>query len=149
MRTEGVAGTRVGYTQGTTEHPSYEQVCAGTTRHCEAILVVYDPRVVTYERLVEIAVERLDSTAEGQLLGNLFDDDQGSDHSQYRHGVFYHNQEQMRIAQEALRKSEGRHDIELKQATKFYWAEEYHQKYLLKGGQSARKNAKEPIRCYG
>ena len=62
MRTPGVVGTRVGYTQGITSDPNYEEVCTGKTHHREAMMVVYDPEVVTYLELYQIAVKRLVDT---------------------------------------------------------------------------------------
>jgi peptide-methionine (S)-S-oxide reductase len=59
MREDGVVGTKLGYTQGSVVYPSYEEVCSGTTGHTEAIQVIYDPSVVSYERLVHLAMDRL------------------------------------------------------------------------------------------
>jgi len=157
MRTPGVVGTRVGYTQGTVRHPTYEAVCTGKTQHREAIMVIYDPEVVSYQQLMDVAVERLTATYtisgnnSRSMFGDLFaeeEDVQPTTSQQYRHGFYYHSEEQRAIAEKALSES-NQYDIELKKAVVFYDAEEYHQQYLLKGGQSARKGAKEPIRCYG
>jgi len=166
QRVPGVVGTRVGYTQGTVIDPTYEAVCTGKTQHREAIMVVYDPNIVDYRRLVGVAVDRLAAThtargtssssgsgSDSSMFGNLFAEEEEAAtattmKNQYRHGFYYHSEEQRRIAQEALNESNP-YDIELKKAAVFYDAEEYHQQYLLKGGQSARKGAREPIRCYG
>ena len=59
MREEGVVGTKVGYTQGQKDNPSYKEVCSGTTGHTEAVMVMYDSDVVSYKRLVELTMERL------------------------------------------------------------------------------------------
>jgi peptide-methionine (S)-S-oxide reductase len=59
MREDGVVGTKLGYTQGSVVDPSYYDVCSGTTGHTEAIQVIYDPSVVSYERLVHLAMDRL------------------------------------------------------------------------------------------
>ena len=146
MRVPGVVGTRVGYTQGLKKDPTYEEVCQGDTKHREAIMVVYDPRVVTYEELLKTFLERLRITI-AQYKINLFEVEDES--NQYQHGIYYHNDEQKVLAQDAIAINNNAFNVELKQATVFYDAEEYHQQYLLKGGQSARKGAKETIRCYG
>lgn len=143
MRVPGVVGTAVGYTQGEKIDPTYEEVCSGTTGHTEAKQVIYDPDVVSYEELVSICLERL---GDSRVLLNQVGNDRGT---QYRHGVYYHNDEQKKIAQDII-SSYGKLCVtECKAAVKFYEAEDYHQQYLLKGGQSAKKNAKETIRCYG
>ena len=146
MRTPGVVGTKVGYTQGITDDPTYEEVCEGKTQHREAILVIYYPEVVSYEELVKVFIKRLAVTA-SQYKIELFKDEYYS--KQYRHGIYYHNYEQRAIAKKVIDENGNFFDVELKKAAKFYEAEDYHQQYLLKGGQSARKNAKETIRCFG
>lgn len=160
MRVPGVVGTRVGYTQGTVRNPTYQEVCTGKTQHREAILVVYDPQLVSYQQLMEVAIERLAATkipnhnntdSDGDMFGNLFaeeEDESTTNSQQYRHGFYYHTEEQKRLAEEKL-KGSNLYDIEVKKSATFYDAEPYHQQYLLKGGQSARKGAKETIRCYG
>jgi peptide-methionine (S)-S-oxide reductase len=143
MRVSGVVGTSVGYSQGTVKNPTYEQVCSGETDHAECVLVSFDPDVVSYQRLVEIAMERL---GESKYLLNQVGNDRGA---QYRHGVYYSNPTQKQVA-EAVLSSYGEDCVtECKPATEWYPAEDYHQQYLLKGGQSARKKDKTPIRCYG
>jgi len=142
MREPGVVATKVGYTQGSVENPTYEQVCEGETGHAEAIQVVYDPKIVSYERLVHIAIDRLgDSAYQLNQVGN----DKGT---QYRHGIYYHNDDQLQTAKKILGSLGDECVTELKPAV-FYDAEDYHQQYLLKGGQSAKKGATEHIRCYG
>jgi len=143
MRQEGVVGTKVGYTQGELENPTYEQVCSGSTGHTEAIQVVFDPSVVSYEKLVHQAMDRL---GENKYLLNQVGNDQGT---QYRHGVYYHDDSQKEIATKIVSSFGEDCVTECKPASKFYDAEEYHQQYLLKGGQSAKKNDSSVIRCYG
>lgn len=143
MRVAGVVKTTVGYTQGEKDEPSYKEVCSGNTGHTEAIQVVFDPRVVSYEKLVSIGMERL---GESKFLKNQVGNDRGT---QYRHGVYYHNDEQKEVALKVIGSYGERCVTECKEAMKYYTAEDYHLQYLLKGGQSARKNAKESIRCYG
>lgn len=143
MRQEGVVGTKVGYTQGSVVQPSYQEVCMGTTGHTEAIQVVFDPSVVSYEKLVHVAMDRL---GENKYLLNQVGNDKGT---QYRHGVYYHDDEQKEIANKII-ESYGEDCVtECKPASVFYDAEDYHQQYLLKGGQSAKKNDSSVIRCYG
>lgn len=143
MREPGVVGTAVGYTQGHLPQPSYEQVCSGTTGHTEAIVVIYDPDTVPYQRLVKLAMDRL---GENKYLLNQVGNDKGP---QYRHGVYYHTPEQGEIAQRVLAQYGTDCVTECLPAKRFWFAEEYHQQYLLKGGQSARKNDDSVIRCYG
>lgn len=166
MRVPGVVGTRVGYTQGTVSNPTYQQVCTGKTRHREAILVIYDPQVVSYSQLMDVALDRLAATNtpnnnknnnnnydSDDMFGNLFAEEEEDEattntNQQYRHGFYFHSEEQRLLAEEKLSGS-NLYDVEVKKAAVFYDAEPYHQQYLLKGGQSARKGAKETIRCYG
>jgi peptide-methionine (S)-S-oxide reductase len=143
MRIPGVVGTSVGYTQGHIPQPSYKMVCSGTTGHTEAIQVVYDPSIVSLETLVRTGMNRL---GKSMFLLNQVGNDRGT---QYRHGVYYHNEEQKNIALGVIQSFGDACVTECKPATVFYKAEDYHQQYLLKGGQSAKKNEEETIRCYG
>ncbi|KAL3787835.1 hypothetical protein ACHAW5_000963 [Stephanodiscus triporus] len=147
QRMPGVISTHVGYTQGHKIDPTYEEVCSGTTGHAEAIRIVYDEDVASYESLVRLGLDRL---GEDVYRSNRVGNDRGT---QYRHGIYYHDDHQRRVAEKLLNElaaSGGREVMtELKEARTFYMAEEYHQQYLLKGGQSARKGSRETIRCYG
>lgn len=143
MRQRGVVGTAVGYTQGDKEEPTYEEVCSGSTGHTESILVMYDPDVVSYQRLVQIAMDRL---GENRYLLNQVGNDKGT---QYRHGVYYHSPQQKTIAEKIVSSFGEDCVTECLPAKKFWMAEDYHQQYLLKGGQSAKKGDKTTIRCYG
>jgi peptide-methionine (S)-S-oxide reductase len=145
-RTPGVVGTKVGYTHGLTKNPTYEDVCLGDTQHREAIMVIYDPEVVPYQHLTRVFLERLAATT-SQYKIELFREEYSS--MQYRHGIYYHNKEQRRIAQEVIESNHNFYQVELKKVSRFYDADNYHQQYLLKGGQSARKGAKETIKCFG
>ena len=143
----GVISTHVGYTQGHVANPTYEAVCTGKTGHTEAIRVVYNPSVVSYAKLVQLGIDRLgDNIYKLNQVGN----DKGS---QYRHGIYYHNDKQKAIALELLARVDVSNNAEVmtevKQAAEFYMAEDYHQQYLMKGGQSAKTGATETIRCYG
>ncbi|CAB9519973.1 Peptide methionine sulfoxide reductase MsrA [Seminavis robusta] len=143
MREPGVVGSAVGYTQGDKENPTYNEVCSGTTGHTEAVLVKYDPDVVSYDRLVHLAMDRL---GENKYLLNQVGNDKGS---QYRHGIYYHSDEQKEIAEQIIQSYGEGCKTECLPASKWWPAEDYHQQYLLKGGQSAKKSDKSVIRCYG
>lgn len=143
QRLPGVVSTHVGYTQGHRKDPTYEEVCAGTTGHTEAIRIVYDPHVVSFSSLVQLGMERLG--------GDVYKLDQvGNDRgTQYRHGIYFHDDLQREVAQELLKGYGSGVMTEVKPASVFYRAEEYHQQYLLKGGQSAKKGSSSHIQCYG
>ena len=127
---EEVEKTTVGYTGGTIGNPTYEQVSMGKTGHAEAIEVFYDPEKISYRELLDVFWRNIDpTTRNGQFA------DKGT---QYRTAIFYHNQEQRRMAEETkgeLEKS-GKFDkpivTEIVPALEFYEAEEYHQKYYKK-----------------
>ena len=128
----GVLSTEVGYTGGTTAHPTYEQVCSHTTGHAEAVRLEYDPEQVTHEDLLEVFFAMHDPTTP---------DRQGPDvGSQYRSAVFFHSPEQERAARDAVARlsAEGRYRdpvvTEILPAPEFWRAEEYHQRYLTKRG---------------
>jgi peptide-methionine (S)-S-oxide reductase len=128
----GVWVTAVGYVAGITPNPTYEEVCTGRTGHTEAVLVVYDPRVVTYEDLLKVFWEGHDPT-QGMRQGN----DIGT---QYRSGVYVSGDAQAQAAaaskavyQKALsEKGYGPITTEIAEAGPFYFAEDYHQQYLAK-----------------
>ena len=129
----GVLGTRVGYTGGNTENPSYKEVCTDRTGHAEAVEVDYDPANVHYSDLLKVFWENHDPTEKNK---------QGPDvGSQYRSSLFYHSNLQKILAEEFKRKIEesGKYGskkifTEIVPAQHFYPAEEYHQKYLAKRG---------------
>ena len=127
---DGVISTTSGYTDGQTPNPSYEAVSAGRTGHTEAVQVVYDPKRVSYEKLIEVFWRNVDPTdAVGQFC------DRGS---QYRTGVYYTNDEQRRIAEQSkaalMEKRPFKAPIvtPIVAASTFYPAEEYHQDYYLR-----------------
>jgi peptide-methionine (S)-S-oxide reductase len=128
----GVYTTAVGYAGGYTPNPTYEEVCSGRTGHTEAVLVVYDPAVVSYEDLLRAFWEHHDPT-QGMRQGN----DTGT---QYRSAIYFTDDAQRAEAeasrdryQEALHAA-GQHDIttEIAPAGDFFYAEGYHQQYLAK-----------------
>ena len=147
QRMPGVISTHVGYTQGSTPNPTYKEVCSGTTGHTEAIRLVYDPTIASYRSLVQLGLDRLGNDI---YKLNQVGNDKGT---QYRHGIYYHTDEQKQVAEELLLEygsGTGREVVtEVEKASVFYMAEDYHQQYLLKGGQSAKKGAVDTIRCYG
>lgn len=129
---KGVVSTVVGYAGGHTKDPSYEDVCTGETGHAETVEVTYDPEMVSYEVLLREFWACHDPTTK---------DAQGVDvGSQYRSAIFCYDTEQESLARgskEAL-ESSGVYEepivTEIINATEFYPAEEYHQKYLMKRG---------------
>jgi peptide methionine sulfoxide reductase msrA/msrB len=129
-KVSGVAKVVSGYTGGQKENPTYEEVTTGKTGHYEAVQVYYDPAKVSYERILDVFWRHVDPTDPG---GQFVD--RGS---QYRTAIFYHDEEQKRIAEkskEALEKS-GKFKkpvvTPIVEFSKFYEAEEYHQDYYRK-----------------
>ena len=128
----GVVVTAVGYQQGFTPNASYEEVCSGRTGHTESVLVVYDPKVVSFAGLMKVFWEGHDPT-QGMRQGN----DVGT---QYRSGVYVTNDDQARVAQtskaayqiELSKRGFGPITSEIAPAETFYFAEDYHQQYLAK-----------------
>jgi peptide-methionine (S)-S-oxide reductase len=131
-QTPGVYTTAVGYAAGHTPNPTYREVCSGATGHSEVVLVVFDPRKISYADLVKIFWESHDPT-QGMRQGN----DVGT---QYRSGIYYYTDAQRDIAersrdayqQELLRAGYGAITTEILPAPEFYYAEDYHQQYLSK-----------------
>ena len=127
---DAIFSTTVGYTGGAKPNPTYDEVSMGNTGHAEAIEVVYNPDKVSYEKLLDIFWTNIDPT---QVNGQF------ADHgTQYRTAIFYHSDEQKRLAEESkaeLEKS-GKFDgpiaTDIVPATTFYPAEDYHQKYYKK-----------------
>ena len=128
----GVYSTAVGYAGGDTKNPTYEEVCSGFTNHTEAVLVVYDPKRISYEELLKAFWESHDPT-QGMRQGN----DRGT---QYRSAIYTYGDEQLRSAKaskEAFQgalsaKGFGPITTEIRAAPEFYYAEDYHQQYLAK-----------------
>ena len=133
-KTKGVKSTQVGYIGGKLAHPTYEEVCTDTTGHAEAVQVEYDPNEISYDELLQVFWSNHDPTSlnrQGPDVGN-----------QYRSAIFFHDEEQKKIAQKSKEKLEKsgkfqKHVVtEIIQAPEFYKAEEYHQKYFQKHGLS-------------
>lgn len=126
----GVIDTAAGYTGGEVEYPTYQMVCSDKTGHAEAVHVKFDPKHISYEELVRTFFELHDPTTP---------DRQGPDvGSQYRSGIFYHNEEQRQIAEkvkiELSKSNQFRYPIvtEIVPAGEFFKAEDYHQQYYAK-----------------
>jgi peptide-methionine (S)-S-oxide reductase len=128
----GVYSTAVGYAGGTVPDPDYRLVCTGRTGHAEVVLVIYDPKAISYEQLLKIFWESHDPT-QGMRQGN----DIGT---QYRSAIYCFGSAQRAQAEEskrhygeALRQSgRGKITTEIGDAPAFYYAEDYHQQYLAK-----------------
>jgi len=128
----GVYSTAVGYAGGHAPDPTYKQVCTGLTGHAEAVLVVFDPKRVSYEDLLKVFWESHDPT-QGMRQGN----DIGT---QYRSVIFALDADQRRSAEDSKRifqraltaAHQGNITTEIRDAAPFYYAEDYHQQYLAK-----------------
>jgi peptide-methionine (S)-S-oxide reductase len=126
----GVISTTSGYTGGQKPNPTYEEVSSGRTGHTEAVQVVYDPKKVSYEKLLDVFWHNIDPTVKDQQFCDIG--------SQYRSGIFYHDDEQKRLAEAskaALDKSKPFKALivtEITRVGEFYPAEEYHQDFYLK-----------------
>jgi peptide-methionine (S)-S-oxide reductase len=131
----GVYSTAVGYAGGYTSNPSYEEVCSGRTGHAEVVLVVYDPKIISYATLLKVFWESHDPT-QGMRQGN----DVGT---QYRSAIQVATAEQRRLAEESRAAYQkrlssagyGAITTEIAAAGPFYYAEDYHQQYLAKNPQ--------------
>jgi len=129
---EGVVDAQVGYTSGHKKNPTYQEVCTDTTGHTEAVEVVFDPDRVSFEDLVDLFFNLHDPTTlnrQGPDMG-----------SQYRSGIYYHTDGQKQSAEKAIAQLEQLKTFnnpivtEIKAASTFYRAEEYHQQYFEKTG---------------
>ena len=128
----GVTATRVGYVGGTTERPTYKDVCTDRTGHAEAVEVTYDPARASYDDLLNVFWDNHDPTTLNR---------QGPDvGTQYRSAIFYHSAEQQTaaLASKAAREASGRYRrpivTQIVPAAEFWQAEDYHQQYLEKRG---------------
>lgn len=129
---KGVFTTAVGYSAGFTPNPTYEEVCSGLTGHNEVVLVVFDPDVISLEKVLNVFWEAHNPT-QGMRQGN----DRGT---QYRSGIYCFTDEQRMVAEESRARYQaaisaaGFDDIttEILPASEFYYAEDYHQQYLAK-----------------
>lgn len=131
---DGVISAVSGYTGGTTQNPTYKEVCSGTTGHAECIQITYDPGRISFDELLEVFWKTHDPTTLNR---------QGNDvGTQYRSGIFYHNEEQRAKAEQyklALDRSGAWKDpivTEISPFSVFYSAEDYHQQYMELNGNS-------------
>ncbi|MFQ3550060.1 MAG: peptide-methionine (S)-S-oxide reductase MsrA [Armatimonadota bacterium] len=131
----GVISTRVGYTGGNFDNPTYEDVCSGKTNHAEAVEIEFDEHIISYETLLDIFWKMHNPTTlnrQGPDIG-----------TQYRSAIFYHNDHQREtaeISKKALEESNIYSNpivTKITQAGTFWEAEEYHQKYLMKRGKGS------------
>jgi peptide-methionine (S)-S-oxide reductase len=120
--------TKIGYTGGSLKDPTYEDVCSGLTGHAEAIEIEFDEEKISYKKLLDVFWKIHNPTTI---------DRQGPDvGSQYKSAIFYHDEEQKKIAEKSKEEEQRNYDYpivtEIISASEFYKAEEYHQKYLMK-----------------
>ena len=126
----GVISVTSGYTGGHKANPTYEEVSAGGTRHAEAVQIIFNPSLISYQQLLDIYWHNIDPTAVDRQFCDSGD--------QYRSAIFYHNEEQARLAKASRSRLEKiktfREPVvtEITAATTFYPAEEYHQEYYKK-----------------
>ena len=131
---DGVVDAIVGYTGGSTENPTYKQVCNDNTGHAEAIEVTFDPERVSYDELLEVFWQNHDPTQVNR---------QGPDYgTQYRSAIFFHSPEQEKAARKSKQALDASGRLsrpvatEITAASTFWPAEDYHQRYLEKRGQA-------------
>jgi len=127
-RLKGIEATRVGYAQGITENPSYQDVCSGRTKHAEVVELIYDENVISLNKILEHLFRFIDPTTlnrQGHDIG-----------TQYRVGVYYEDEGDAQIAREYIRGKQADYKkpivLEVEKTGIFYDAETYHQKYLIK-----------------
>jgi len=125
---DGVISTISGYTGGTKKNPTYEEVTTGSTGHAEVVQITYDPKKVSYQKLLDVFWPNIDPlTADAQFcdVGN-----------QYRSAIFYHDETQKRLAEKSKKDLQGRFQkpivTQIVPAAEFYPAEDYHQDYYKK-----------------
>lgn len=129
-RLDGVVSVVSGYTGGQKRNPSYEEVSSGATGHAESVEVIYDPAKVSYDKLLDVFWHNIDPTVKDRQFC-----DTGS---QYRTAIFYHNEEQKKLAEQSKKALVDSKLLkapvytEITPASTFYKAEEYHQKYYKK-----------------
>ncbi|MBI1807816.1 MAG: peptide-methionine (S)-S-oxide reductase MsrA [Ignavibacteria bacterium] len=123
---DGVQSVAAGYAGGTKPNPTYKDVCTGTTGHAEAAQITFDPKKISYEKLLEVYWRAHDPTTLNQ---------QGADvGTQYRSVIFYHDEKQKAIAEKSRKEAQRRFDdpivTEIRPLDHFYEAENYHQDYF-------------------
>lgn len=127
----GIVDTTVGYTGGTTDHPTYKEVCTGKTGHAEAIEIEFDNSKISFPEILDKYFFRMhDPTTKNRQGGDIG--------TQYRSAIFYHSDAQKKQAEEAIKRAsesglwKSQIVTEVVPASAFYSAEEYHQDYLMK-----------------
>jgi len=140
---DGVHVTSVGYAGGTATSPDYKSVCSGATGHAEIVHVVFDPSVISFEGILKVFFENHDPT-QGNRQGN----DRGT---QYRSTIYTYSDAQMSLAKEAMARYEEAYGrpvtTELREAPKYYPAEDYHQQYLAKNPQGYCMHGPTGVTC--
>lgn len=125
---DGVISTISGYAGGTKKNPTYEEVSAGKTGHAEVVQITYDPKKITYEKLLEVFWHNVDPLTPNRQFCDVG--------SQYRTAIFYHDETQKRLAEESKKALSKRFKepivTEIVAYTEFYPAEDYHQDYYIK-----------------
>jgi peptide-methionine (S)-S-oxide reductase len=125
---DGVLSTISGYAGGKKKNPTYEEVSAGTTGHTEVVQVTYDPKKITYEKLLDVFWRNVDPLTPNRQFCDVG--------SQYRTAIFYHDENQKRLAEESKKALSKRFKepivTEIVRAAEFYPAEDYHQDYYTK-----------------
>lgn len=127
-RIKGIIQTKVGYTDGTTINPSYQEVCTGRTYHVEACELIYDEQVISLEKILKHLFSIIDPT----ILNR-----QGNDvGTQYRTGIYYEDESDAQVIRDFIQKEQANYEqmivVDVKKQTTFYDAEEFHQDYLTK-----------------
>jgi len=133
LRVPGVLRVESGYANGTTDHPTYEQVCTGATGHAEVIQITFDPERVSVETLLEVFWNVHDPTTLNR---------QGNDvGTQYRSGIYYTSEEQRQIAEASKARAQARFSdpivTEIEPLRKYFPAEDYHQDYFNRNPDNA------------
>lgn len=127
-RLKGVISTRVGYTDGVTIRPTYQEVCTGLTEHVEACEVIYDSEVISLTQLMNHLFQIIDPTSLNKQGGDVG--------TQYRTGIYYEDEADRSIILDFIQKMQPKYlkpiVVEVKKETPFYDAEEYHKDYLTK-----------------
>ena len=130
---DGVTKTRVGYSGGHTQNPSYEDVCSHGTGHAEVVEVTYDEERLSYNDLLRVFWDKHDPTQFNRQGWDIGD--------QYRSAIFFHDEEQQETATRSKEQQQGRYKrpvvTQIEPAQTFYEAEDYHQQYLEKRGRSS------------
>jgi peptide-methionine (S)-S-oxide reductase len=130
---DGVTKTRVGYSGGHTQNPSYEDVCSHGTGHAEVVEVTYDDERLSYDDLLRVFWDKHDPTQLNRQGWDIGD--------QYRSAIFFHDEEQQEAATRSKEQQQGRYKrpvvTQIEPAQTFYEAEDYHQQYLEKRGRSS------------